>query len=87
MGGATRVNSPGGRGISLDGVDDFVNFGQPAILDFILQDFTVEAWVAIEPPLSGDQFRIFGKDKPWGLVISTRPKGILYGFAAAPAAI
>jgi hypothetical protein len=62
LGGATFVASPAGLfSISLDGIDDTVNFGQPAILDFTNQGFTMEAWVAIDMSQSGDKHGIFGK--------------------------
>ena len=62
IGGATRVATPNGLlGISLDGVDDLVNFGQPAILDLTTQAFTIEAWVAINDQASGNFHGIFGK--------------------------
>jgi hypothetical protein len=62
LGGATFVASPSGLfSISLDGIDDTVNFGQPAILDFTNQGFTMEAWVAIDGVQTGDKHGIFGK--------------------------
>lgn len=62
MGGASYVATPSGLlGISLDGVDDFVNFGQPALLDLTTQAFTIDAWVAINDQASGNLHGIFGK--------------------------
>ncbi len=60
-GGASYVSTPGTMGISLDGSDDFVNFGQPALFDFTSDTFSVEAWVAIDGTQSGDNHGIFGK--------------------------
>jgi hypothetical protein len=65
-GGAPYVASPGGAAISLDGVDDNVNFGQPAILDFTDEDFTIEIWVAIDASQSTSEYVIFGKH-PFGV--------------------
>jgi hypothetical protein len=61
FGGANYVVSPGTFGISLDGIDDFVNFGRPALFDFTSQPFSVEAWVAIDGTQSGNIHGIFGK--------------------------
>jgi hypothetical protein len=60
FGGAPYVATPGATGISLDGIDDFVNFGQPAIFDFTSDEFSVEVWVAIDGSQSGDNHGIFG---------------------------
>jgi hypothetical protein len=60
--GGPFVASPGGFAISLDGIDDEVQFGQPAILDFTSQAFTIEAWVKVDAPTqTGGNHGIFGK--------------------------
>jgi hypothetical protein len=60
-GGAGYISTPGLFGISLDGGDDVVNFGQLALFDFTTDDFTVEAWVAIDGSQTGNNHGIFGK--------------------------
>jgi len=59
--GGTFVSSPGGFAIALDGNDDEVNFGQPAIFDFTGQAFTIEAWVQAARSQGGQNHGIFGK--------------------------
>ena len=61
FGGAAYVATPGTSGISLDGIDGFVNFGQPALFDFTSQPFSVEAWVAVGGTQTGNNHGIFGK--------------------------
>ncbi len=67
FGGAAHVATPadagnGNWGISADGFDDVINFGQPASLDFTTQAFTIEAWVAINTTAQTGNFHgIFGK--------------------------
>jgi hypothetical protein len=61
FGGATYTNTPGTSGISLDGIDDFVNFGQPALFDFTSDAFSVETWIAIDGTQTGNEHGIFGK--------------------------
>jgi len=60
-GGAAYVSTPGLSGISLDGVDDMVNFGQPALLDWTDEARTIECWVAINDQGPGNNYGIFGK--------------------------
>ena len=66
MGGASYVDTPGGFGISLDGIDDVVDFGQPASLDFTTQAWTIEAWVSIDTDAQqspeANHYGIFGKN-------------------------
>lgn len=61
IGGAESVSAPGGSAVWLDGIDDFVNYGQPAIFDFTSQDFSIEAWIAIDGTQSGNAHGIWGK--------------------------
>ena len=62
LGGAQYVNTPSGVGLQFDGIDDMVNFGQPAIFDLTNQAVTIEAWVSIlEPQVAGNNHGIFGK--------------------------
>ena len=66
VGGPSFVNTPAdpgmaNRGISMDGEDDLVNFGNSALLN-LPDKFTIEAWVTI-PSVgqSGNFHGIFGK--------------------------
>ena len=61
VGGASFVVTPGTRGISLDGVNDYVNFGQSPLFDFTSEAFSIEAWVAIDGTQSGNAHGVFGK--------------------------
>jgi hypothetical protein len=61
LGGASYTSTPGTSGISLDGIDDFVNFGRPALFDFTSDEFSVEVWVAIDGTQTGNSHGIFGK--------------------------
>lgn len=47
-GGALYVPTTDGFALSLDGVDDFVNYGSSPLFNFTTQPFTVEAWVAVD---------------------------------------
>ena len=67
QGGATYVSTSNGLfGISLDGIDDFVDFGQPAVLDFTTQAWTIEAWISIDTDAQqtpeANHYGIFGKN-------------------------
>jgi hypothetical protein len=57
-GGPVFVDTPRGMGISLDGIDDMVDFGSSLLYEFTepgdpplmqLKDMTLEAWVSIAP--------------------------------------
>lgn len=61
LGGASYASTPGTSGISLDGIDDLVNFGQPAPFDFTSGEFSIEVWVAIDGSQTGNEHGIFGK--------------------------
>ena len=43
--GATWVDTPWGRGLSFDGVDDYVDCGNDSSLDFGTGSFSVEMWL------------------------------------------
>ncbi len=60
-GGFGYVSSPGLFGISLDGQNGHVNFGQPAIFDFTTEGFSVEVWIAIDGTQPANNYGIFGK--------------------------
>ena len=61
-GGAAYVATPGATGISLDGLDDSVNFGSPALFNFTSESFSIAAWVAINTDVAqANNEWIFGK--------------------------
>ena len=45
VGEAVFVEGPAGMALTLDGVDDLVDLGNPSILDFGTGDFTISAWI------------------------------------------
>jgi hypothetical protein len=48
-----------GSALNFDGVDDYVDCGNPSILDFGTGDFTISAWVKM--PSSTDVYTVFAK--------------------------
>ena len=63
-GGQYVTTSNGLYGISLDGINDWVQFGRPDILNFSDERLTIEIWVAITaiPQFFGNNHNIFGKN-------------------------
>jgi len=48
-------------GLVLDGIDDFVIFGNPDLFEFTDNAFSIEAWVAVAETQRGNNHTIFGK--------------------------
>ena len=71
QGGAVYVSTPSGRGLSMDGIDDLVNFGQPAAITSLVDGITIEAWVAIDTtgqaPPEANNYEIFARGGSWRL--------------------
>jgi len=60
MNSPTFVTSPGGKAVSLNGTNQYVNMGSPAVFN-LKGAVTVEAWVKVDTLASGEPL-IFGKD-------------------------
>jgi hypothetical protein len=52
--------------ISLDGVDDYVDIGNPAVLASIASQITVSAWVNLDPVTAERKVVAKWSDSPWG---------------------
>ena len=57
-----RYDGKLGDAQDFDGLDDYINLGNNAELNFTTSDFTIEAW--IKPTASGVQYSIFTKGYP-----------------------
>jgi hypothetical protein len=86
-GGATYVASGGGYALRLDGTDDFVSMGTPALFNINGPSaaFTLEAWVRITdwPNILANNFAaepgIAGKPFMWGIAAYSAPDA--WGYA------
>ena len=76
VGGPTFVSTPAdagmfNRGISMDGIDDLVNFAQPAAIVGLVDGITIEAWVAIDTTdqasPEANNYEIFARNGSWRL--------------------
>jgi len=60
VGGVTFAPGEVGQAFSLNGVDAYVNFGSaPA---FTVQDFTLDAWVSVDPSQNTGERRVLSRD-------------------------
>jgi hypothetical protein len=60
VGGVTFAPGEVGQAFSLNGVDAYVNFGSAPV--FAVQDFTLDAWVFIDPSLNTGERRVLSRD-------------------------
>jgi hypothetical protein len=60
VGGVTFAPGEVGQAFSLNGVDGYVNFGSAPAFD--VQDFTLDAWVSVDPAQNTGERRVLSRD-------------------------
>jgi phospholipase/lecithinase/hemolysin len=60
VGGVTFAPGEVGQAFSLNGVDAYVNFGSAP--SFAVQDFTLDAWVSVDPAQNTGERRVLSRD-------------------------